>query len=160
MPLLKEIKFLSWDLSFVEMSILSHVHFLGLSLEVSIQSFFFSILFSIFSNCRFPLCSSVISIVICITDCCNQSLFSFLNIFFECLKCYIHANPNIGESSPSFFFLGTNSLCYPSGCCIVGSMAVFHRYKPKSWQVYRRAVNAFHPEVVRHRLFISLPVSH
>ena len=30
-------------------------------------------------------------------------------------------------------------------CCIVGSIKVFHRYKPKSWQVYQRAINAFFP---------------
>ena len=30
-------------------------------------------------------------------------------------------------------------------CCIVGSVKVFHRYKPKSWQVYQRAINAFFP---------------
>ena len=28
-------------------------------------------------------------------------------------------------------------------CCIVGSIKVFHRYKPKSRQVYQRAINAF-----------------
>ena len=45
-------------------------------------------------------------------------------------------------------------------CCIVGSIKVFNRYKPKSWQVYQRAINAFSSEVVRHRPFISLPVSY
>ena len=45
-------------------------------------------------------------------------------------------------------------------CCIVGSIKVFHWYKPKSWQVHQRAINAFFPEVIRHRPFISLPVSY
>ena len=31
----------------------------------------------------------------------------------------------------------------------IGSIKVFHRYKPKSWQVYQRAINAFSPEVPR-----------
>ena len=54
--------------------------------------------------------------------------------------------PEIAEllREPPLRLLVTRGVCL-GFCCIVGSIKVFHRHKPKSWHVYQRAINAFFP---------------
>ena len=119
--------------------------FAYLSLEISIRLFFFPFLFSGY----FP---SVDVYVVCIVSgCCNQS-FSALFIKSSSRFTDVSTKSWMLESPllPIFFTFSlwykVWFLCLMAYCCIVGSIKAFQRYKPKSWQVYQRAINAFSPK--------------
>ena len=120
--LLKEVQFLSWGYLFFlpyQFHLMCYVP--HLSLEISVQLFFFP--FLVFRFCSYTVCSYV---PIVVTGCCNHPFFVLLMVFFEFLNWWHPTQSSILTSPlpPSFLYTLTMSSLRCKTLCFLINLIV------------------------------------